>query len=218
MNEKPPYRFPSMIICEGPEDVILFQTIARHLGRVNLHIEHTGRSRRMAGGNTKFDKKLLSLRPARGFEKVSHLLIVADSDDDPEDSFSKIRTQIDSAGFGPAPAGQFQRAGSRPSVTIAMVPPGGGVGDLEAMCAVAAKSAHASMASKVDHAMALLESPTWAESRRRKAWLRVFLAAAHEKDPFVPLGTAVEDQGLGALVPIGHACFERLRDAVANLP
>lgn len=216
MREGPPYHLPSMIICEGPEDVVLFQTIATRLGK-RLHIEHTGKDRRAAGGNTKFGMKLLGLSGAKGFEKVRHLLIVSDSDDDPVGSFAGIQAQIDRAGFGPAPKRPFEKGGNGPSVTIVMIPPEGGEGDLEAICGEAAKAVHAKASQKVDHAMPFLEAPSWSASRRRKAWLRVFLAANHA-DPFVPLGTAMGDQGARALFPIDHACFARLRDAVEKLP
>jgi hypothetical protein len=216
VSEGREYHLPSMIICEGPEDVILFQTIARNLGK-RLHIEHTGHSRRAAGGNTKFSGKLLGLRIANGFEKVRHLLIVTDSDDDPVGSFAAIQAQIDRAGFGPAPERPFEKRGSGPSVTIVMIPPDGGAGDLEAICSEVAKAVHPNAASEVDRAMVFLEKTEWSASRRRKAWLRVFLAANHA-DPFVPLGTAVDDRGARALFPIDHACFARLRETVNQLP
>jgi hypothetical protein len=216
MTQDPSYRFPSMIICEGPEDVILFQTIANHMHKQNLHILHTGKNRRSAGGNTMFEGKLKSLRAATGFQKVAHLLIVTDSDDDPDSSFTAVREQIKRAGF-PAPQRPFERCGTNPSVTVGMIPPEGVEGDLETICGVAARSAHATAAGKVDAAMATLEGPKWSASRKRKAWLRVFLASIHN-DPFVPLGTSIQDQGGRALIPIDHAVFGPLRDAVASLP
>jgi hypothetical protein len=216
VSEDPKYRLPSMIICEGPEDVVLFQTIASHLSK-KLHIVHTGSTRRAAGGNTKFGSKLLGLTSATGFEKVRHLLIVSDSDDDPDRSFAAIRAQINQAGFGPAPTRPFERGGNGRSVTIVMIPPDGGAGDLEAICSEVARAVHPNAARDVDSAMAFLEKDEWSASRRRKAWLRVFLAANHA-DPFVPLGTAVDDRGARALFPIDHACFARLRETVNQLP
>jgi hypothetical protein len=210
------YRWPSLILCEGEKDVLFFRAIRDKLRKPYLHIEHTGSPREKAGGNKKFRQRLKALKGATDFQKVKHILLVSDNDDSFDTSFGEICSQVEAAGFGPAPKQPLERAQTDPSITIMMLPLDRTPGTLETVCRPAAEAAVPRLVQPVDQFLAVLNSDAWAAARKSKAWLRAYLAGACERDPFISFGNAVDPAE--KLIPLDHKSFESIIAEVAKLP
>src|ERR1700743_3421254 len=128
---KKPFSLPRLILCEGPDDAAFLSRLITVRDLPRCPIRHSGKSRHSPGGNTKFDDALRTARLNDAFDKIKRILIVSDNDDDPNTSFRSVRRQIESAGFGPAPAQELTASDGRPHVTILMLPMGGNEGNLE---------------------------------------------------------------------------------------
>jgi hypothetical protein len=205
---------PRLLICEGAKDSLFFQRLIAERQLPNFHIWP-------AGGISKFYDSLnkFNIERTNQFRGLSHILFVADNDETPQANFDSIRAQIDrffKAQVAPAtPLTRVARAGTRPSLTILMMPWAGVNGHLEKLCVEAARDANRGIAEKVDTFMATIHSENWNnESRVGKAWLRTSLAARCASDPFVPLGRVFEEAPLRHLIPVAHPSFDPIADVL----
>jgi hypothetical protein len=81
-------------------------------------------------------------------------------------------------------------------------------GNLESLCVPAAKSVSHHIATSVETFAALLHTEGWAETRKGKLWLRAYLAASCEPDPFVFLSKVFWKHP--ALIPANHNSFNQV--------
>ena len=202
------YKFPSMVLCEGKKDSILFKYIQDHLNKPHLHIASSG-------GNTKFVDKLKAMKTARGFSNVKHILLVSDNDDVHTDSFAAVCAQIVAAGYEAPPTPGVAGLGS-PSFTVLMVPIDGSPGNMETVCEPAARTVAPKTAPIIDEFMARLNSDNWSAGRKSKAWLRAFLAAVCARDPFIAFGDSFDPAE--HLLDVKHPAFKPILDEIAKLP
>jgi hypothetical protein len=205
---------PRLLICEGAKDSLFFQRLIAERQLPNFYVWP-------AGGNSKFYDSLnkFNLERTNEFRGLSHILFVADNDETPKANFDNICAQINrffKANVAPnAPLVRVPRAGTRPSLTVLMMPWTDENGHLEKLCVAAARQADKKMAEKVDTFMATINSDKWkSESRVGKAWLRTNLAARCVPDPFVPLGRVFEDAPLRNLIPVTHSSFDVIADVL----
>jgi hypothetical protein len=214
-----PYRHSRLILCEGEEDVYLLSRIAEVVGgnAKRFHVETTAKEPKKAAGKGKFKERLKALKSATGFERIHHILLVTDNDDNHDESFKAICDQVRLAGFIP-PAAALVRSGGHPSITIAMLPTTGEPGALESTLSDVARENNPRVAAEVDMVMALLHSEGWPPLRRSKAWLRVFLAIACSRDPCILIGEALANSRGDDLLPINSTALQVLRGAVAQIP
>ncbi len=147
------------------------------------------------------------------------ILIVADSDDSPVESFANVCSHIEQF-FGPGtrPSAPLRKTQTRPiSVTVLMMPWTDVKGHLERLCIDAAIDADKTIADNVQTFMSLIFAERWtSESRRGKAWLRTNLAARCARDPFVPLGEVFREDRYHHLIPVNHSSFDRISDVLAS--
>ncbi len=205
---------PRLLICEGPEDRWFFSKLieARNLSR--FHIRAAGGNRQFAAEISKFE-----LEQTKEYINLTDILIVADNDDAPAESFASVCDQIN-AKFGPgsAPDEPLKPTKGRPRCTILMIPWTATEGTLESLCVDATRNADKAVGSHVDHFLALLAAEKWTSvSRRGKAWLRTDLAGRCEVDPFVPLGRVFSEKRHEDLIPLLDASFTRLANALAGI-
>ena len=82
---------PRLLLCEGPEDVAFFQRLIETRSLPRFRIKPTGGKASTAGGNSQFGRalKALKLEP-----DVKDILIVADNDEAPDQSFANVCRQI----------------------------------------------------------------------------------------------------------------------------
>ena len=166
-----------------------------------------------------FKQKLYSLRATTGFDVVRQVLLVADSDDDPNVTFDQLCQCIEEVGFGSAPAAPSASSPGDPSVTILLLPLSGAPGALEDDLRVTAeKGPHWRAVSGADRALEEFSAATWGAARRSKAWLRTFLAGACARDPGVTLSTALRDRHAEGLILLNDPHFQPIRDLLAAMP
>lgn len=204
---------PRLLICEGREDKFFFERLieVRNLHRFSI---------RDAGGRTKFASAINAFRLERPkeFQSLRGILIAADNDDDRRERFQRTCSQIEEV-FGPgtAPTQPLQPTRTIPPVTVLMIPWVDRDGHLELLCREAARHANRQIGADVDTFMGLLHSDRWpSDSRRGKTWLRVCLAAACERDPFVPLGLVFRESPYQQLIPVDHPSFQAIADILAK--
>ena len=204
-----------LLLCEGPDDREFFKSLIRVRGLTTFRVRHNGTKENRTGGNTKFFSGLGAHYEIPGglrlFDKV---LIVSDNDDEPEESFERVRAQIESY-FGFAPQSPDQAVNGPPFVKIQMIPANGVPGNLETLCIEAARSADAMKADYVDNFAALVQTDRWESiSKKGEMWLRSNLAARCERDPFVTLRNVFTEPRNQFLIPLEHACFKAISEVL----
>lgn len=186
-------------------------------GLPKFRVRHNGTKDNPQGGNTRFESGLRAyyenLGGLRRFDKV---LIVSDNDDDPTESFTRVRGQIDRF-FGFAPQAPNESVDGPPFLKIQMIPPDGAPGNLETLCIEAARKANKLMARKVDDFAALVKTDKWgSECRKGEMWLRSNLAARCERDPFVTLRNVFTVPRNRFLIPLDCSSFKAISDVLTD--
>ncbi len=206
---------PRLLLCEGPEDVAFFQRLIETRSLPRFRIRDTGGKVSKAAGNTRFGHALTALKLEKG---VKDILIVADNDEAPDQSFSNVCRQIRSAyDTNKVPDRPLQKVSSGPSIMVLMLPWEGQLGNLETLCEEAARAADAQVAGHVDDFAALIRADNWnKQSRKSKMWLRTMLAACCRHDPFVFLGNVFRYKKNRHLIPLDHRCFGRVSDVLSQ--
>lgn len=160
-----------------------------------------------------------SLRSPKTFRSLTDIIIVADNDDDPKGRFQNVSAQIERIfGKGTGPSAPQRRAlGTKPAITVLMIPWTDEHGHLEQLCCPAAKTADKIVGSHVDYFLGLLQADKWpSESRRGKAWLRANLAARCEHDPFIALGNVFAKDRDCALIPVTDPTLDPIANFLAS--
>lgn len=206
--------FPRLLICEGPKDAVFFHKLIEIRGLPRFHIQP-------AGGNGQFSNAIskFQLERTKVYKGVRDILIVADNDDVPAESFANVCSQIDvKFGAGAAPRAPLEVTKGRPRCTVLMVPWTDREGNLESLCVDAARNADRDVGGHVDYFLALLAADRWASpSRVGKAWLRSNLAGRCESDPFIPLGRVFNERRHENLIPVGDGSFDRIADVLRSI-
>ena len=204
-----------LLLCEGPEDVAFFQRLIETRSLPRFRIRDTRGKASKGAGNTRFGHALTALKLEKG---VKDILIVADNDEAPDQSFSKVCRQIQSAyDADKVPDRPLQKVSRYPSIMVLMLPWEGRLGNLETLCEEAARTADAQVAGHVDHFAAMIGSDKWTkQTRKSKMWLRSMLAACCAHDPFVFLGTVFRDRKNRHLIPLDHRCFGCVSDVLSQ--
>jgi len=217
-KDKP--EFPRLLVCEGPEDKFFFERLINIRNLPRYHIWHSGVRRGQRGGNTKFAEaiRLFQFERPKTFRSLNRIVIAADNDETPEESFINVCNQIDEFfGVNSAPKNPLEPTKTKPPVTVLMIPRPGKKGHLESLCNDVAREQDKRIASHVDDFMSLISAEKWNdESRFGKAWLRVDLAARCKNDPFVPLGVVFTERRHDELIPLHkHVSFNEIAKVIS---
>lgn len=203
-----------LIFCEGPADRAFFERLIAAWDIQPFCIE-------VAEGNGHFYKSFDAFDlKGKGFKPFTDMLVVADYDDSPNESFKQVCDQIRKK-FGDKAAPKkvlerVPRGQQRPSITVMMMPDAAEAptqpskGHLETLCLPAAKSVESKTTSNVEQFLATMRTDQWtSEPRRDKAWLRSHLAVTAD-NPFVSLKNVFDESKNRDLIPIRHKSFEPL--------
>jgi hypothetical protein len=210
-----PYEFPVLLLCEGASDAALFRELLRVRGAPQIHVQAAG-DLGNGSGRDFFGKALQGASVGTGFEKIKHVIIATDNDDDQTVSFERVRDQIASTGKFPVPVAPGLRAEGSPSVTIVMVPPDAIIGSLESLIYLTAATVNAENAAVVEGFAAQTGVPLWSPQKQAKMKVRSFLACTHEAHPDIGLGY-LWSQDAGHLVPLDHVAFDQLYNVLIAL-
>lgn len=203
-----------LILCEGIEDITFVSALIQKYNLPVYHTEHTGRKRNDRGGNSRFGEKLSSLKFNRHFKNINRILIITDSDGDPDKSFEVVRNQITNAGFT-APTKPLEITQSSPRIAIMMIPQNG-EGNLEFLCQEAARSVDGTKAGYVDNFVSLIDGDKWPTPAKGKLWLRTMIAASWQKDPCINLAPLFGDPRAGNLIPLNHNSFKWIANFIQD--
>ena len=206
-----------LLLCEGPDDREFFKLLIQARGLPAFRVRHNGTKEDPTGGNTKFVSGLKAhYEIPGGLRRFDKVLIVSDNDDEPDQSFERVRAQIETH-FGFAPPAADQVVNGPPYLKIQMIPADGELGNLETLCIEAARRADAEKAGHVDTFAALARTDNWDSAcRKGEMWLRSNLAARCEGDPFVTLRNVFTVRRNQFLIPINDQSFDAISDVLSG--
>ena len=205
------FSLPLLVLCEGFEDSAFLKRLQEQRGIPPFHIRKAG-TRPRGGGNTEFGRVLaLYSKNNRGFHHLHNVLIITDSDGDPQGAFQRVCDQLEQHDFQPPPTA-LQTGPGKPAITMMVLD-----GNLECFCRGAAASADAQSAGKVDNFAALVTNGNWDAHKEGKLWLRASLAARCERDPFVTLGSVFAEPRYHGLIPVQDQSFNGLEALIRRL-
>ena len=201
---------PPIVLCEGVEDKKFLEKLieTRHIGGFDFHPR--------CGGNTIFGETLRGLRVNRKIEERKSIIIVADNDGNPAESFIHIQQEITSAGcIIPERPRQATQQDNMPPLYVVMIPWDDDAGCLETLCLSAAEKCNPSALKCVDGLIECVGGNTWDVAKRGKLRMRCYLSSACKSDPNTSLQYAWSRPE--ALIPIDDSCFNRIAEYLASL-
>lgn len=203
-----------LLLCEGPDDRAFFALFIQARGLPHFRVRHNGTPDDPKGGNTKFVSGLRAYYEFEGSRRFDKVLIVSDNDDEPDESFARVRDQIQTY-FGFAPQAPNDSVNGPPFLKILMLPADGDSGNLETLCTDAARRADMEKAGHVDTFAALVRTERWDSAcHKGEMWLRSNLAARCERDPFVTLRNVFTVPRNQFLIPLNDACFNAISEVL----
>ena len=116
---------PVQLLVEGRDQENVFEAFARHLALGNMQVQNFGGVDELRGFLRAFVR-------IAGFDTVAGMGIVRDAETSAASAFRSVRSSLENAGL-PAPSRAGERAGSRPAVTVFILPGGAEAGMLETL-------------------------------------------------------------------------------------
>jgi hypothetical protein len=166
------------IICEGVADQAFFMRLIHDRGLPGFDILD-------AKGRTRYSEILKGLRVGSHPIKLKAVLIVADNDDVPTQSFAKIQKQIRIATGYPVPGRPMEiaKTAGQPLVLIMMLPWTDTPGCLETLLNMIWQREQESMKVCVDEFLTCTKVTEWKIQKRDKAAIQCFIAGSNREDP-----------------------------------
>lgn len=119
---------PVVLVVEGKDDELFFSAFVEHLG-----LEHRVQVVE-CGGRDNLRAVLRAVKTNPGFGQVHHLVIVRDADKDSGAAFQSVQSALEYAQL-PKPKSPLESTiGTKPVVTVMILPIGKQVGALEDIC------------------------------------------------------------------------------------
>jgi hypothetical protein len=207
-----------IILGEGQPDETFFDKLikARNLGAFDFRPPARGASY----GNTGFQKRLEGLSTETGIEQCKAVIIVADNDSDPDESFQAVVRQLQAVGNWGVPSRPREsvKAGNLPPLSVLMLPWDGVRGSLDTLCFTAAATKRPPIATCVEAFVKCVKADGWNIEKLSKLRLRCLLSAACKDNPNTGLLYAwSKDKGRpGDLIPLEDKCFNEIADFLAS--
>ena len=174
-------------------------------------------------GRDSFKNVLKGLRVVHGFDRLKDIIIVSDSDADPDQSFLSIVKQIRNVEnlnpsqdrSYPVPEYPHQKAVGYPSITILLLPWKDQPGSLEDLCYQALVKKSSTHKSCVESFAECCGINAWEPQKISKMKLRAFIAVYYKKKPDMPLGLVWNR--CPSLIPVEDVVFDKISDFLKNL-
>jgi hypothetical protein len=171
----------------------------------------TGLTLGYVGGNGGFGRYLDGMYASPRFGECSSILLISDNDESADDSFKKIKDQLNAIGF-PSPSRPLEIAKKNdyPSVGILMLPHPAPVNDtrgcLETLLIQAMPSANPKQAACVDQMSVCVDIASWPKKNSQdKFKVRCLISSVWSDDPMYGLNLCFSPEK--NLIPLGHAAF-----------
>ena len=206
---------PRIIVCEGSSDEAFFRALIKARGLPEFCIRSPIDIQ--LAGISNIGKTIASLKAATGFFDVVDIVVVVDSDDDPNANFLDIVDQIKKLSdplFSP-PENLMMRGQSTPAITIATLPSAVAPGNLETFCYPVALAANPVLAVHVEDFVNKSGVLNWPNQQKQaKARLSSLLAVARHQHPGMTLGKVwIEHPDT---VPLNHPAFDELANFLSG--
>jgi hypothetical protein len=222
-----PFTTQRLILCEGIEDAAFLRQLinVRALGSFDVRpVEDIGG----ISGATGFASALTSSVPWRGFDKIRHIVLVADADTHYNKTFQDICSQIADAnqdqnvsGKFVVPTAPYSASGGHPRLTIMLLPAAQTKGALESLLwnALVSIPKYVTAVQCADEACGCAGIATgnnkWGQSKLDKARVHAAVALINKKNPSVSLTRLWE--WFPDLIPVEHHAFDSLAAAIAAI-
>jgi hypothetical protein len=192
-----------LIICEGKADVAFFDHLIQGRGLPGFQVLS-------AEGKDGYERVLVALSAAPGFDRIAGILVVGDNDLDPPAAFFNIQEQIRAVGTYPVPnhPGEAVKNQGYPAVVVMMVPWQERVGCLETLLIEAVDDVRHDLKLCVDTYAACAHADAWNEVEQSKMKLQSLISAICRSDPNTPVSFAWsrnED-----IIPLDRPCFDQI--------
>jgi len=203
--------FPWLLVCEGFGDGEFFRHLCSARNITGFQIEHlTSHEKGQPSGSGGFRRYLQGLSGRKGDPKA--VLIVADSDDEPDRNFDEIKKQIKKASLVPPDNPlEVKRQSAGPAIVVMMIPqhqPGQSAkGCLETLLLLSMIDHLPAMATCVDAYRKCVGMADWPVTKADKMKLRCMIAGHWMDDPNISLGYALSPTR--AIIPLDHKCFDQ---------
>jgi hypothetical protein len=200
-----------LIVGEGDSDAAFFKLLCEVRGINGFDI-------RGVSGNASFGNFLKAAKGIAG-ARLRSVVLVADNDETPRDSFLNIRGQIPDGWAHPNnPFEKLQRPDT-PYIVVVMLPfPRIGAsshGCLESMLLQAAEPTLPAQKGCLDAFSVCVGSDGWNVTSRDKMRLRCLMSASFRDDPNAGLQYSLKPER--GLIPLTHPHFDELADFLTNL-
>ncbi|MGO9863155.1 MAG: DUF3226 domain-containing protein [Terriglobales bacterium] len=203
------------IVGEGVSDAAFFRFLCqvRNINGFDIH---------NVSGKSSFGNRLTALKGLAG-TKLRSVIVVADNDETPADSFKNVRGQIPDG--WPHPNAQLEKAriekGHKPEtpyIVIIMLPfPKIGAsshGCLESMLLQAAEPTLAVQTNCLNGYCGCIGTGDWSITARDKMRLQCLMSASFPEDPNAGVQYSLKPER--GLIPLTHPYFNELGDLLTN--
>ncbi len=192
-----------VIVCEGKADVAFFEHLIQERGLPGFQVLP-------ADGKDGYERVLVALSAAQGFDRIFGILVVGDNDLDPGAAFLNIQRQVRAAGgYGvPNHPGEVVRSGGFPAVLVMMVPWQERTGCLETLLVEAVYDVRPDFKVCVDAYAACTRADLWNEVEQSKMKSQVVISAVCRSDPNTPVSYAWSRNE--SIFPLDRPCFDQI--------
>lgn len=211
--DQEPIQSTRIILCEGSGDKNFFRELLTARNLPDFYITHP-REEIDPGGRGGYTSRLRGLRLQPGFEAVTGIVVISDSDDSPNTSFQQVRTLIHEAEFH-APNHPSVFVAGPPAICVRMVPNENDVGQLETLCLSAVQTSWPDQYQCAEAYAQCTGVENWSRNKKEKAKFRALIAHICKKDPNTSLSYLWRG-GREEVVPLAHAAFDDLATFLAG--
>lgn len=190
---------PRLVVCEGNSDKAVIDALLRTHGIGGIQVEY-------AGGRDKFSTFLRAAR-VKHFKWV---LLIADCDDNPNESFSYVRTQLTTAKYKP-PANRRQKiepTARDPGVEVLMLPWDTDKGCLESVCLPALEELYPDEYKCLETYCTCTGTDGWGVTKRDEMKVHCLISCTQKKNPRVGLKMFAERTACP--LNFKHDCFKQV--------
>jgi hypothetical protein len=188
---------PFLVVCEGMSDVRFVGSLLEHNKITDYNVGCPSREGHGRGsGLDAIPAYLLAIGAiTQGKQKLRGILVLADSNDKPDERFSKIQTALSAAGF-PKPSTPFNVEGGSVRVGVFLVPEEGKKGTLDDLLLEAALQNNPPMRTCLDNFCECTGNvKSWKHNQQSKMRLSSLVAASCKDNPWASAAIMWSEEG-----------------------
>ena len=204
----------NLVVGEGKGDLAFLKYLCQHHSLTDFQPEE-------AGGTGKFPLYLQGLSSRSNFDNLRRLLVVADNDETPDESFNRIRGYLKKAQL-PFPQEPLKIKRNHPDglgTAVMMLPfnneTGSMRGCLESLLILAINDHRPEVKNCVDSYYQCVLG-NWTKFKEDKFRVRCSIAAMWPEDPNFGLQFALDP--VKNMIPLAHSCFDEVVEFLKKFP